>query len=208
MLNPKYALPLAGAVGIGLIASSADSEAVALACDTTGDVLYVPALMGLGTPHWDFGARGTFVGITRGTTRAELVRAVLEGVAHRGADLVEAAEADGTAIESLRVDGGMTANAVFVQALADAVGRPVEISPVLEATTLGAAYLAGMAVGMWSDEADVAAAWGPSRVVGSATPTSNAGARPSTGPTSSLPSSRTTSTTRSCASRRLGRSSR
>ena len=104
----------------------------------------MPALLGLGTPVWDFGARGTFVGLTRGSGRPEMVRAVLEGVAHRGADLLEAAEADtGFPIGALRVDGGMSANAVFVQALADAIGRPVEISPVLEATTLGAAYLAG-----------------------------------------------------------------
>ena len=150
---------------LGIIGSAAESEAVAAACSSTDDVYYVPALMGLGTPYWDFGARAMFVGMTRGTTRAELVRAVLEGVAHRGADLVEAAEADGTPIESLRVDGGMTANAVFVQALADACGRPIEVSPVLEATTLGAAYLAGMATGTWSGEADVAAAWTPARVV-------------------------------------------
>ena len=105
---------------------------------------FVPALLGLGTPVWDFGARGTFVGITRGTGRPEMVRAVLEGVAHRGADLLEAAEADtAMTIETLRVDGGMSANPTFVAALADAVGRPVEISPVTEATTLGAAYLAG-----------------------------------------------------------------
>jgi glycerol kinase len=95
-----------------------------------------------------------------------LVRAVLEGVAHRGADLLEAAEADsGLPIGPLRVDGGMSANPVFVQALADACGRPIEIAPVLEATTLGAAYLAGMAVGTWSDEEDVAAAWTPRQVV-------------------------------------------
>ena len=108
----------------------------------------MPALLGLGTPVWDFGARGTFTGLTRGSGRPELVRAVLEGVAHRGADLLEAAEADsGLPIGALRVDGGMTANDVFIQALADACGRPVEIAPVLEATTLGAAFLAGMAVG-------------------------------------------------------------
>ena len=118
------------------------------ACDDTGDVWFVPALLGLGTPVWDFGARGTFVGITRGTGRPEMVRAVLEGVAHRGADLLEAAEADtAMTIATLRVDGGMSANPTFVDALADAVGRPVEISPVTEATTLGAAYLAGMALG-------------------------------------------------------------
>ena len=115
---------------------------------------------------WDFGARGTFVGITRGTGRPEMVRAVLEGIAHRGADLLEAAEADtGMTIDALRIDGGMSANTTFVQALADALGRPVEVSPVTEATTLGAAYLAGMALGTWSGEDDVAAAWRPSRVV-------------------------------------------
>jgi glycerol kinase len=87
-------------------------------------------------------------------------------VAHRGADLLESAETDsGLPIGSLRVDGGMTANEIFVQALADACGRPVEISPVLEATTLGAAFLAGMAVGTWTNEDDVAAAWTPRIVV-------------------------------------------
>jgi glycerol kinase len=95
-----------------------------------------------------------------------MVRAVLEGIAHRGADLLEAAEADtGLTIASLRVDGGMSANETFLAALADAVGRPVEISPVLEATTLGAAYLAGMALGVWADEEAVADAWNPSRVI-------------------------------------------
>jgi glycerol kinase len=133
---------------LGLITTAAESEAVAAAVATTGDVWFVPALLGLGTPAWDFGARGALVGLTRGTGRAEVVRSVLEGVAHRGADLVEAAEEDaGRAITSLRVDGGMTANSVFVQALADATQRPVEVSPELEATTLGAAYLAGLATG-------------------------------------------------------------
>src|ERR1035438_3611855 len=79
---------------LGIIANAADSDAVAAQCDDTGDVWFVPALLGMGTPVWDFGARGTFVGITRGTGRPEMVRAVLEGVAHRGADLLEAAEAD------------------------------------------------------------------------------------------------------------------
>ena len=106
---------------LGLLSSAPESADVAAACTDTGDVWYVPALMGLGSPVWDFGARGTLVGLTRGTGRAEIVRAVLEGVAHRGADLVEAAEADtGLSIDTLRVDGGMTANPVFVQALADA----------------------------------------------------------------------------------------
>ena len=147
---------------LGVIRDAAESEAVASACDTTGDVWFVPALLGLATPAWDFGARGTLLGLTGGTGRAEVVRAVLEGVAHRGADLLEAAEADGACeIPTLRVDGGMCANGVFVQALADACQRPVEVSPVLEATTLGAAFLAGMAVGIWADEDDVAATWSP-----------------------------------------------
>jgi glycerol kinase len=129
-------------------------------------VWFVPALLGLGTPVWDFGARGTFIGLTRGSGRPELVRAVLEGVAHRGADLVVAAESDsGLPVDSLRVDGGMSANPVFTQALADACGRTIEIAPVLEATTLGAAYLAGMAVGTWADEDDVAGAWAPRQVI-------------------------------------------
>jgi len=151
---------------LGIIDSAADSHRVAAACEDTGDVWFVPALLGLGAPLWDFGARGTFVGITRGTGRPEMVRAVLEGVAHRGADLLESAEADtAMTVETLRVDGGMSANPTFVGALANALGRPVEISPVTEATTLGAAYLAGIALGVWADEDDVAAAWIPSAVV-------------------------------------------
>ena len=151
---------------LGIISTSAESDAVAASCADTGDVWFVPALLGLGTPAWDFGARGTLVGMTRGTGRAEIVRAVLEGIAHRGADLVDAAEADGgVTISSLRVDGGMSANATFVQALADAAARPVEVSPVLEATTLGAAFLAGIAVGTWDGEDAIADLWSPSRVV-------------------------------------------
>jgi glycerol kinase len=151
---------------LGIIDDAADSATVAGRCADTGDVWFVPALLGLGTPVWDFGARGTFLGLTRGSGRPELVRAVLEGVAHRGADLVAAAESDsGLPVESLRVDGGMSANPVFTRALADTCGRPIEIAPVLEATTLGAAYLAGMAVGTWSDEDDVAGAWSPRQVI-------------------------------------------
>ena len=151
---------------LGIIATSADSHDVAAAVDGTDGVIYVPALLGLGTPRWDYGARGTLVGITRGTSRAHLVRAVLEGVAHRGADLVEAAEADtGLAIGTLRVDGGMSANPTFTQALADAAARPVEVSPVVEATTLGAAFLAGLATGVWSDMGDADRAFTPARVV-------------------------------------------
>jgi glycerol kinase len=151
---------------LGLISSSAESAEVAARCETTGDVWFVPALLGMATPAWDFGARGTLLGLTRGSGRPEVVRAVLEGVAHRGADLVESAEADATLIiDHLRVDGGMSANVVFTQALADATQRPVELSPVTEATTLGAAFLAGLAVGVWKDTDDVARAWSPRAIV-------------------------------------------
>jgi glycerol kinase len=151
---------------LGLIETAASSHDVAATVPDTDGVVYVPALLGLGTPHWDYGARGTLLGVTRGTTRAHIVRAVLEGVAHRGADLVAAAETDGAvAIPRLRVDGGMSANPTFTQALADAAQRPVEVSPVVEATTLGAAFLAGLATGAWADWDEVAATWAPAAVV-------------------------------------------
>jgi glycerol kinase len=151
---------------LGLISSVGDSDAIAAQCADTEGVLYVPALLGLGAPHWDHGARGALLGITRGSGRPQIVRAVLEGIAQRGADLLDAAETDGGApIASLRIDGGMSANATFVQALADATERPVEVSPVVEATTLGAAFLAGLAVGMWRDLDEIAATWQPARVV-------------------------------------------
>jgi glycerol kinase len=147
---------------LGVIASAAESHDVASQCDETGDVWYVPALLGIGTPSWDYGARGALLGLTRGTGRREIVRAVLEGVAHRAVDLLEAAESDsGVAVPRLRIDGGMSANPTFVQALADAGQRIVEVSPVLEATTLGAAFLAGLAVGTWRDEDALAATWSP-----------------------------------------------
>jgi glycerol kinase len=151
---------------LGLLANAAESEAVAAACDDTGGVVAVPALLGFATPQWDFGARGAILGLTRGSGRPQVVRAVLEGVAHSGADLLEAAEKDaGLAIGHLRVDGGMTANRVFLQALADACARPVEVSPQLEATTLGAGFLAGLATGVWKDLDDVAATWSPRAVI-------------------------------------------
>ena len=139
---------------------------MAAQCDSSDGVVFVPAPLGLGTPQWDYGARGALFGLTRGSGRAEIVRAVLEGVAQRGADLVEAAEADaGLKIEFLRVDGGMTANATFLQALADAAQRPVEVSPVREATTLGAALVAGLAVGHHESVGALAGTWQPARRV-------------------------------------------
>jgi glycerol kinase len=151
---------------MGLIDTAEASHDVASRCRASDGVVYVPALLGLGTPEWDYGARGTLLGLTRGTERHHVVRAVLEGVAHRGADLVEAAEADtGLEIPALRVDGGMSRNPTFVQALADASGKRVEVAPLVEATTLGAGFLAGVATGVWPDLAATAAQWQPSAVV-------------------------------------------
>jgi glycerol kinase len=151
---------------LGLIATSAESHDVAALCDDTGGVVYVPALLGLGTPKWDYGARGTLLGITRGTSRPHVVRAVLEGIAHRGADLIEAARADsGVDIHTVRVDGGMSVNPTFTQALADAADCPIEVSPVAESTTIGAAFMAGLGVGVFSSLDDLDELWTPARVV-------------------------------------------
>ncbi|MCZ7629260.1 MAG: FGGY-family carbohydrate kinase [Microthrixaceae bacterium] len=151
---------------LGIIDSPEESESIALSVADTDGVVYVPALLGLGTPHWDYGARGTLLGVTRGTTAAHVVRAVLGGIAHRGADLLEAARSDsGLTLDRLRVDGGMAANSLFVQMVADTTGVPVEVSPRKEATTLGAGYLAGLAIGTWSGWDDIAAAWAPSAVI-------------------------------------------
>ncbi|MCU1372310.1 MAG: glycerol kinase [Ilumatobacteraceae bacterium] len=149
-----------------IIADAADSHTVASQCDTSDGVSYVPALLGLGAPVWDYGARGALLGLTRGSGRPQIVRAVLEGIAQRAADLVDAAETDsGLSIPALRVDGGMSANPTFLQALADATQRRVEVSPEREATTLGAAYAAGLAIGAWPDDEAIAASWNPAEVV-------------------------------------------
>ena len=151
---------------LGILSSPAESESVAASCDDTGGVVAVPALLGFGTPQWDFGARGAVFGLTRGSGRPQIVRAVLEGIAHSGADLLESAERDADLrVETLRVDGGMSANKVFIQALADACDRPVEVSRELEATTLGAGLLAGLAVGTWKGMDDLAATWKPRTAV-------------------------------------------
>lgn len=151
---------------LGLIPDAASSDAIAASVPSTDGVIYVPALIGLGTPHWDYGARGTLLGLTRGSTRAHVVRAVLEGIAHRAGDLLEASESDtGLRGERLRIDGGMSRNATFVQSIANVIGRPVEICRDTEATTLGAAFLAGTAVGVWSDLAQATSLVRPLRTV-------------------------------------------
>jgi glycerol kinase len=145
-----------------LVASAEETHTVAAQCRDSGGVWFVPAPLGLGTPQWDYGARSALFGLTRGSGRAEVVRAVLEGIAHRGADLVEATEHDtGVAIEVLRIDGGMSDNPTFVQAVADATGRPVEISPVRDATTRGAGLLALVGLGGFAGIDTLAATWKP-----------------------------------------------
>jgi glycerol kinase len=150
---------------LGLIASADETDALAASVADAAGVSFVPALLGVGTPEWDFGARGGFFGLTRGATRAHLARAVLEGVAQRGRDLVESAEVDGLAMGALRVDGGMSANGSFLQLLADVTGRHVEVAPVLEATTRGAGLLACLGRGLLADERAIKATWQPSRKV-------------------------------------------
>ena len=150
----------------GLFKNPADSEALAASCESTDGVVFVPALEGLGAPQWDFGARGTFLGLTRGTEACHMARAVLEGVAYRGAELLKAAEVDGkTRLKSLRIDGGMSRNKVFAQALANAAERPIEIAKDPEATSLGAAYLAGYATGIWQSLEEVASLSQPAQVI-------------------------------------------
>ncbi len=151
--------------GLGLFSSIDDLEGLAASAPSSGGVVFVPADLGLGTPHWDFGARSAFFGLSQATTRAHLARAALEGVAHRGADLVEAAEAQtGRPIASVRIDGGMSANGLFVQCLADALGTPVEVSSEREATTRGIGLLALVGIGAL-DLSTVAGLWRPARRV-------------------------------------------
>jgi glycerol kinase len=127
-------------------------------------VAFVPALSGLGTPQWDFGARGGFFGLTRGSTRAHMVRAVLEGIAHRGADLVDAAQNElGSRLEELRVDGGMSANRFLMQRLADFTGLPISVSNEREATMRGVGLMALVSEGHLT-LGDVEKLWSPSEV--------------------------------------------
>ncbi len=121
-----------------------------------GGVYLVPAFAGLGAPHWDQYARGLIVGLTRGTTKAHLARAALEGIAFQVADVLDVMKADsGIALDELRVDGGAAANNLLMQFQADILGVPVVRPKVIETTALGAAFLAGLAVGFWASSAEV-----------------------------------------------------
>jgi len=134
-------------------AEAGETEALAASLDSNEGVYFVPALTGLGSPHWDPYARGTIVGLTRGSGRAHLARAALEAIAYQTADAVRAQEAAcGERLESLKADGGATVNRWLMQFQADVLGVPVSVPEIAETTALGAAYLAGIAVGTWSAE--------------------------------------------------------
>ena len=154
---------------MSLAESAADTERVVAESPALGEVKFVPALTGLGTPYWDFGARGTFLGIQLNTDKTQMIGAVLDGIANQGADMYIAAQKDfnsgGTGFECLRLDGGMSQNAVFTQSLADACETPIEISSEVESTSLGAAYLAGTAVGVWKDLEATVELYEPAKIV-------------------------------------------
>jgi len=157
---------IAGAVvqwlrdGLGIITSSKDVERLAATVPDSGGVVFVPAFVGLGAPHWDSYARGTILGITRGTKAAHIARAAVEAMAYQTCDLVSAMQKDaGVPLASLKVDGGASQNNQLMQFQADMLGVPVRRPEVAETTALGAAYLAGLAVGYWQDTGDVARNW-------------------------------------------------
>jgi glycerol kinase len=166
----EYALEgsifIAGAVvqwlrdGLEFFRSAAEIEALAAGVSDTGGVYLVPAFAGLGAPHWDQYARGTIVGLTRGSTKAHIARAALEGIVLQVMDVLKAMEADaGIKLKELRVDGGASANDLLMQLQADLLNVPVVRPKVAETTALGAAYLAGLAVGFWKNQADIARQW-------------------------------------------------
>lgn len=142
--------------GLGIVKTAADSQVLAASVPSSDGVYVVPAFAGLGAPHWDMYARGTIVGITRGTTAAHITRATLESIALQTLDVVEAMEAEtGVRMTELRVDGGAVANELLMQMQADVLDRPVVRAATPETTALGAAYLAGLAVGFWNDQAEI-----------------------------------------------------
>ncbi len=166
----EYALEgsifIAGAVvqwlrdGLGIISSSTEVEALASQVPDNGGVYLVPAFAGLGAPHWDQYARGLLIGLTRGSTRAHIARAALEGIAFQVADVLQAMQSDAKIrLKELRVDGGACANNLLMQFQADLLGVPVVRPKVAETTALGAAYLAGLGVGFWKDTSEIASQW-------------------------------------------------
>ncbi len=168
--RPEYALEgsvfIAGAVvqwlrdGLGIIKTSAEIESLAASAADNGGVYFVPAFAGLGSPHWDPYARGAILGLTRGTAAAHVARAGLESIAYQTADVLHAMEADsGIRLAEMRVDGGAAKNDMLMQFQADLLGVPVVRPKITETTALGAAYLAGLAVGYWKDGEEIGAQW-------------------------------------------------
>jgi glycerol kinase len=146
--------------GLGIIEKASDIEALAASVPDSGGVTFVPALTGLGAPHWRPDARGLLCGLDRGVTRAHIARATLEGIALQNADILKAMEADsGVSLASLKVDGGAAANNLLMQFQADILGVPIVRPKMLETTALGAGLLAGLAIGVWASRGEARSAW-------------------------------------------------
>jgi glycerol kinase len=146
--------------GLGMIAQAAETRELARSVPENEGVYFVPALVGLGAPHWDPYARGLLIGITRGTGRGHIARAVLESMAYQTRDVIEAMQRDsGIVLKELRCDGGASVNSVLMQFQSDILGVKVEVPSIVETTALGAAYLAGLAVGFWESRAEIADKW-------------------------------------------------
>ena len=146
--------------GLRVIEHASETEALARSVDSNGGVYFVPALTGLGAPHWDAYARGCIVGLTRGATREHLVRATLESICYQTRDVLEAMQRDsGVTLRELRADGGAVGNGFLMQFQADILGVPVEVPELTETTAAGAAYLAGLAVGFWQSREELSARW-------------------------------------------------
>jgi glycerol kinase len=145
--------------GLQIVGSAAETEAIAATVDSSEGVVFVPALTGLGAPHWDPHARGTILGLTRGTTRAHVVRATLEAIAFEVRDVLETMAPGDGALTALRVDGGASANDLLCQIQADQVGLPVDRPRLVETTALGAAFLAGLGTGVWDSTDDLRDTW-------------------------------------------------
>jgi glycerol kinase len=146
--------------GLKIIKNAAETEQLARSVQSNDGVYFVPALVGLGAPHWDPYARGALLGITRGTTEAHIARAVLESICYQTRDVVEAMEEEsGIKLKELRADGGASVNTFLMQFQCDQLGVPVEVPRIIETTALGAAYLAGLATGYWSSRDELDAKW-------------------------------------------------
>jgi glycerol kinase len=146
--------------GLHVIHASEDVESLALSVPDSGDVYFVPAFTGLGAPHWDPHARGMLVGLTRGTTSGHIARAALESIAFQTADLLDALLQDSRLeVKQLRVDGGAAKDDTLLQFQADLLGFPVIRPAIIETTSLGAAYLAGLAVGFWANQEEIEHHW-------------------------------------------------